>query len=130
MNSLKLCMLGLVGVAAAVIVKQWKSDMLPFVRVASVVLFGIAAIEAASPLVTYLSSLLNQNGTAPYTAVLFKALGIALLTQLCAEICRECGESAAASGIELTGKIEILLLSLPLINEILLLAEELLDMGA
>ena len=104
--------------------------MLPLIRVASVVLFGIAAIRAASPLVTYLSSLLRQGGAAPYGTVLFKALGIALLTQFCAEICRECGENAAAGGIELTGKIEILLLCLPLINEILLLAEELLRMGA
>ena len=123
-------MLGLVGVAAALVVKQWKSDVLPLIRVASVVLFGIAAIRAASPLVTYLSSLLRQGGAAPYGTVLFKALGIALLTQFCAEICRECGENAAAGGIELTGKIEILLLCLPLINEILLLAEELLRMGA
>ena len=130
MNSLTFCMLGLVGVAAALIVKQWKSDFLPLIRVASVVLFGIAAIGAASPLVTYLSSLFAQSGTAPYATLLFKALGIALLTQFCAEICRECGESAAANGIELTGKIEILLLCLPLINEILLLAEDLLNMGA
>lgn len=129
MDSLTFCMLGLLGVAAALIVKQWKSDFLPLIRVASVVLFGIAAIRAASPLVTYLSSLFSQSGTAPYATVILKALGIALLTELCAEICRECGEGAAATGVELTGKIEILLLSLPLVNEILHLAEELLHMG-
>ena len=129
MNSLSFCMLGLVAVAAALTLKQWKSELLPLLRIASVVLFGIAAIGAASPLVTYLATLFDQSGTAPYAAVVLKALAIALLTQFCAEICRECGETAAASGIELTGKIEILLLCLPLINEILLLAEELLQMG-
>ena len=38
--------------------------------------------------------------------------------------------NAAASGVELTGKIEILLLCLPLIDEILVMADKMLSMGA
>ena len=51
------------------------------------------------------------------------------MTQYVADICRESGESAAASGVETVGKLEILLLSLPLIDEILRVAERLLSMG-
>lgn len=129
MTTLKFCMLAVTGVCAAMIVKQWKNDFLPLLRLALTVLFGIAVITAASPLVTYLSSLTGQEGVSPYAEILFKALGIAVLTQCCAELCRECGENGAATGVELTGKVEILLLCLPLVNEILSIAEELLTLS-
>ena len=122
-------MLAVTGVAAAMIVKQWKSDFLLLLRLGIAVLFGIAAISAASPLLNYLNTLMGQSPAQPYAAILMKALGIAVLTQCCASICRECGENSAAGGVELTGKIEILLLCLPLIQEILTAAQGLLTLG-
>ena len=130
MEILKLCMLGVLGVCAAMTLKQWKSDLLPLLRVAILLLFGIAAIANIHPAIAYLSQLGEYTGIGNYVEVLFKALGIAILTQYTAEICRECGENAAASGVELTGKIEILLLCLPLIDEILVMADKLLSTGA
>ena len=123
-------MLGVLGVCAAMTLKQWKSDLLPLLRVAILLLFGIAAIASIRPAITYLSQLGENASIIGYVEVLFKALGIAILTQYTAEICRECGENAAASGVELTGKIEILLLCLPLIDEILVMTDKLLSMGA
>ena len=129
MTTLKFCMLAVTGVAAAMIVKQWKSDFLPLIRLALCLLFGIAVVTAATPLISYLSDLTGMGGISQYATVLMKALGIAVLTQCCSEICRGCGENGAASGVELTGKVEILLLCLPLINEILSAAEKLLTLG-
>ena len=54
---------------------------------------------------------------------------VAVLTHICGEICRSCGENAAAAGVELGGKAEILLLSLPLIRKILSVAGELFGLG-
>ncbi len=130
MTGLKFCMLAITGTAAAMIVKQWKSDLLPLLRLAVTVLFGIAAVSAAAPLVSYINTLTESGGVSAYAVILMKALGIAILTQICADICRECGESGAAAGVELTGKIEILLLCLPLMNEILTAAQNLLSLGS
>ena len=130
MDTLKICMLAVLGVCAALTLKQWKSELLPLLRVGMVLLFGFAALKAVTPALTYLTRLGETAGVTPYAEVLLRALGIALLTQYAAEICRECGEGAAASGVEMTGKIEILLLALPLIDEILSLASNLLSMGA
>ena len=129
MDVLKLCMLAVLGVCAALTLKQWKSDLLPLLRVALVVLFGLAAVNRLAPAVSYLTGLGEQAGVNTYLQTLLRALGIALLTQYAAEICRECGESAAANGVELAGKLEILLLCLPLIDEILSLADRLLAAG-
>ena len=123
-------MLALVGVCAALVIKQWKSDLLPLVRVAVLVGMGALILAMLSPLITYLKELMIQSGIqSSHGELLFKALGIALLTQFCADVCRESGESGAASTVELTGKMEILLLCLPLLEEILSAARELLSLG-
>ena len=123
-------MLAMLGVCAALTLKQWKSDLLPLLRVGIVILCGLAALSAITPALNYLTRLAETAGITPYADLLLRALGIALLTQYASEICRECGENGAAAGVEMTGKIEILLLALPLIEEILNLASNLLSMGA
>ena len=124
------CMLALVGVCAAFVVKQWKSDLVPLVRIASLVTLGALILSSLSIPIAYLKTLLSQSGIpSAHGELLVKALGIALLTQGCADICRESGEGGAASTVELTGKVEILLLCLPLLEEILSSARELLSMG-
>ncbi len=51
-----------------------------------------------------------------YLRIIFKALGICYLTQLGCDICRDCGESAIASQLELFGKAALLIVSLPLFS--------------
>ena len=56
-----------------------------------------------------------------YLAVVLKAAGICLLTQLTADTCRDAGETALAGKAELTGRVLLLLLSVPLFQQILAL---------
>ncbi len=56
--------------------------------------------------------------SAHITAVL-KAAGICLLTQLAADTCRDAGEVALAGKAELTGRFLLLLLAVPLFEELL-----------
>lgn len=53
-----------------------------------------------------------------YVTILFKALGICWLTQFAADICRDCGETAIASGAEIFGKIQLMIISLPLFDSL------------
>ena len=130
MDSAKICMVGVAVVSAAVIIKKWNADFLPLLRLAATVLFAGAILAMASPLVSYLKQLTETTGLAPYASFLLKALGIAVLTQICADICRDAGESGVGTGVELAGKIEILSLSLPLMREIFSTAKALFAMGA
>lgn len=49
-----------------------------------------------------------------YVTVLFKALGICWITRFASDICHDCGEKAIASAAEIAGKIQLIVLSLPL----------------
>lgn len=129
MDGIRLCMIALVGVSAAMILREWKSDLLPLLRIGVTLLFGFSLIRAVTPLVTFLSEMTEATGVPDSIPILFKGLGIAVLTQICADIARDCGENSIASGVELTGKVEILLLCLPLITEILSSAREWFSLG-
>ncbi len=129
MSSIKLCMIAVMGVVIAMIVKQWKADWLPLIRMGLALLFATVILGAATPLIEYIHTLTETVGAQKYTDPLLKALGVAVLTQCCGEICRESGESSIATGVETAGKVEILLISLPLIDEILRVARSLLEMG-
>lgn len=129
MSAVQLCMLAVLGIAIALILREWRSDLLPLFRIALVLAFGFSLLKLASPAILYIKSISQGSTISEYSTLLFKALGIAVLTQICAQMCRESGESGIATGVELVGKIEILLLCIPLIEELLSLAQELLQIG-
>lgn len=54
-----------------------------------------------------------------YLNVVLKVIGVAYLTEFGAQVCRDAGEGAIATKVELAGKIVILLLALPVITGIL-----------
>ena len=61
--------------------------------------------------------------------LLLKGLGVVTLTQLCADMCRQSGESSLAGGVELAGKAELLLLCLPYMERLTETAIQLLELG-
>lgn len=61
-----------------------------------------------------------------YITTMLKGLGVAFLSEICAGICRDFGKSTLADGVELAGKLEIVLLCVPMITKIVGTASELL----
>ncbi len=53
-----------------------------------------------------------------YFLILCKAIGITYLTQLGMDFCRDCGENAICTAVELFGRISLISLSLPLFTEL------------
>ncbi len=122
-------MVALLILASSTVIKQWKSDFLPLVRIGATVLFGTLLIASAQPLFSLINTLAGESSTLKYVETILKGLGIVILTQISADICRDSGEGTLAGHIETVGKLELLLLCIPLIGEILATAEKLLEMG-
>lgn len=59
-----------------------------------------------------------------YFLPVLKCTGIAIIAQICAAVCRDAGENALASAIELSGSALALLLALPLFTAFLELLHE------
>ena len=120
---------GLVGTVLALILGQYRPEFRMLVTAAVTLLLMAMVLEQLSPVLEQLRSTMELTGlTGDYAAILFKAVGICLLTQLAGDVCRDSGESSIASKIELAGRVAILLTAMPLIQEVLAWAWELMNL--
>ena len=120
---------GLVGTVLALILGQYRPEFRMLVTAAVTLLLMAMVLEQLSPVLEQLRSTMELTGlTGDYAAILFKAMGICLLTQLAGDVCRDSGESSIASKIELAGRAAILLTAMPLIQEVLAWAWELMNL--
>mgnify|MGYP000177480434 CR=1 FL=1 len=112
--------IGIVGTALiaaifAVTLKRYNQEYAVIISIIA----GVVILRNISPAVREITTLLSGVGlTQEYGLILFKTLGICFLAQFAADSCRDAGESALASKVELAGKISILVLSLPLFEDI------------
>jgi len=118
-SAVKICGAGLLCLVTLLCVRNLRESFAPLLRFAASLLFIGTLIGMISPLVVYGKSIIDKSGISEYGEVIVKALGIAYLTHITSGICRDCGETSIASGVENVGRIEILLLALPLFEEIL-----------
>ncbi len=113
--------LALVGLVALLVLRQYKPEWAVFIRMAvTVVSMGIL-LTMAGTVISYVTDLTEGTGglNGKTWSLLLKALGIAFLTETAASICRDSGEASLAGWVEMAGKLEILLLSFPLIRTVL-----------
>ena len=78
------------------------------------------------PVVERMRALFSLANGADLATPVLRATGIALIAELTASLCRDLGEGSVADVVLLFGKLEILVLCLPLIDDVLEIAKELL----
>ncbi|WP_312641880.1 SpoIIIAC/SpoIIIAD family protein [Hydrogenoanaerobacterium sp.] len=111
---------GIIGVSLAVLLKQYKPEYsLAVSLIVGVIIFALVA-ENLTPVLDQLNLLLdNTQMPREYIEILIKSLGICFITQIACDTCKDAGQSAIASKLEIAGKLSILLLSLPLFQALL-----------
>lgn len=108
------------------LIRQFKPEYAPPLSLTLTLFITLAALGAMIPLMHYLQEL-ELNAFGDYLPYLFKSMGISILSATTADLCRDCGENAVAGKLELLGKCEIALLSLPLLKQLLSLAVSLME---
>lgn len=119
----------LVAMTLAVALREIKKDYAVLLSVVCCALLMLWAVLSLTPVFERLRELarITQLDT-EYGEILLKALGISICTQLAADACRDAGESAIGSKVELCGRACIVLLSLPMFQEVLSLASAMFSM--
>lgn len=126
MSIVALAGVGLLASVAVLLLRELRGGLAPAVRLgAALFLFG-AAILLYAPIVARIRTLFSLAEGRELAAPVLRAVGVALIAELTATICRDMGEGTIADGVLLFGRTEILLLALPLIDELLEIAGELL----
>lgn len=127
--------IAIVALVAIVILRTTSSGFATLVRVAALILlFGAVIFELSSGISTLrelISGFVDSDSIVGTSiSVMIRALGIALIGRICADICKECGEGGIAQGVESVTGIVIFSLSLPILAEILVFASDVLRRGS
>ena len=126
MGILQISGVALLGVTAILLLRELRATAAVPVRlVTALVLLG-AAVGLYAPILSRVDALFALSGGAGVVGAVLRAVGIGLICELTAGFCRDLGEGSVAEGVLLFGRLEILLLSLPLLDELLCVIEELL----
>lgn len=126
-DALKLTALGLTAAVLAVVVRKQSPEMALALTLCACALGAGLLFSGFRPVLELLRSLakraeLEEDLTAP----LWKCLGLGLLTEFAAAVCSDAGQTALGKLIELGGGLLCVAVSLPLLQAVLALIEELL----
>ena len=127
MGLLSLAGIALLAAMLILFLRELRPAFVPPVRLGAAVILLGAALALYAPVLSHIEALFSQTGAEEYMDTVLRALGIAVICELTALFCRDLGESTLAEGVQLFGKLEILVLSLPLLEKVLEIAKELLQ---
>lgn len=119
-DTYKLCGVALICSMAAFFLRNIKKEYETPLTVAGCAMLLSAAFFMVSPIVEYvaeLSEALPEAGEA--FGIMMRAIGIAMITRVAADVCRDMGTPSVAAALELAARLEMIILSLPLISSIL-----------
>ncbi len=119
--------LGLVAAVLAVTLRQHKPEFALLVSLGAGILILTGVVQEILPVVEQIETIFRSTSMPiAYLQVLFKALGICFLTQIACDTCKDAGEGAIGSKVELAGKVAVLVVSLPLFAQVLTIVRGLL----
>ena len=120
MEIVKIIGIGLVALIFIIIIKQYKPEFAIYVSLIAGTIIIFLVMDKFSGVITILNNIASKaNINKEFLSILLKITGIAFLTEFAVSICKDSGESAIASKIDLGGKAIIIGMSIPIISALL-----------
>lgn len=117
MNITQIVAFGLVATFIIVLLKQYKSEYAIYASVIAGATLLLFAVSKVGTIINLLENLVDTVGiNKEFFKILLKITGIAYLVEFASNMCKDAGESAISSKIELAGKLLIVTLSIPIIS--------------
>lgn len=103
-----------------VLLKQYKPEFVIHVSIlAGIIIFGMVVFKLSS-IIELLQSLSSKLGVnSKFFMILIKITGIAYLSEFAVNVCKDSGETAIASKVEVAAKIIIIGMSIPIVAALL-----------
>ncbi|MCG0277608.1 MAG: stage III sporulation protein AD [Thermanaeromonas sp.] len=121
MEIFQLVGLGLTATFIVVVVRQAQSkEIALLISLVAGALMFLLLVDRIAAVIQVLSDLSDRAGINRfYLTTVLKIIGIAYVGEFGAQVCRDAGENAIASKVELATKVLIMVLSIPIIVAIL-----------
>lgn len=115
MEAVRICAALAVAALLSTLIKGRDNGLGYLIGITGTVISVGFAVANIVPMIEYVRLL--GDGMSVTVQALLKALGIAYVTELSAALCRDTNETSLAAGVELAGKAEILVISFPLLRQ-------------
>ena len=120
MDIIKIIGIAFIAVIIIVILKQYRPEFAIYASIIAGVLILAMASGTLSGIIDMINSISSKTSiNSQFLVILIKITGIAILTEFAVSICKDSGESAIASKVDIGGKIIIISMSIPIINALI-----------
>ena len=127
MEILKIVTIALTGVIFASLMKAVNKEVSIYVISATAIIIFFSIIIKLTDVFSFIENIYNGiTYGKEFFPIVLKILAIAYITDLTAQLCKDAGEGAIASKVELGGKVVIFYAAMPIMNAILDLIKTLL----
>lgn len=108
------------GLLLTVLLRDYNKTISFIVMLATAVMIFILMADGLSGIFGYIAKIADgAESTAEYIKLMMKVLGITLISQFTADMCRDAGESTLANQTETAAKIIVVFMVLPLFEAVL-----------
>lgn len=120
MEIIKIIGIALIALIIIIMLKQYKPEYAVFISLLTGALILFLVLDKLTGIINVIQSVEDKFSiNTQFIALLIKITGIAFLSEFAVSICKDSGEAAIASKIELGSKIIIISMSIPIISSLL-----------
>lgn len=120
MEIIKIAGIGLIALILIIIIKQYRPEFSVYISLCAGAIILTLVMSKMSGIIGILTELSNKvSNNNGFLTILMKITGIAFITEFAVSICKDSGESAIASKIDLGGKVVVISMSIPIISTLL-----------
>lgn len=120
MEIIKVIGVALVSLVIIIIIKQYKPEFALYVSLVAGIIILSMAFTTISEIVDFIKSYADKASISnKFVLILLKITGIAILAEFATSICKDAGETAIASKLDIASKVIIISASIPIITSLL-----------
>ncbi len=117
---IKIVGIAFISLILIIIIKQYRPEFALYLSLIAGILILYLALDNLTNVIQLLKQICDQSGmNRQFLEILIKMTGIAFLAEFAISICKDSGESAIASKVELGSKAIIISMSIPIIYNLL-----------
>ena len=120
MEIIKIIGIALIALIIIIMLKQYRPEYAIFISILTGILILFLVMDRLTGIINLIESIQDKFSiNTQFIALLIKITGIAFLSEFGISVCKDSGEDAIASKIEIGSKIIIISMSVPIISSLL-----------
>ena len=117
---IKIIGIGMISLIIIIIIKQYRPEFAVYISIIAGILILVISLQKMGEIVSLIKSISDKAGiNGEFLKIILKIPGIAILAEFAVSVCKDSGESAIASKIEMGSKVIIISMSIPIISSLL-----------